>query len=303
MCRALFFLSRCVAFVLLFLVMDDMQRSRLMHLVERMPAFPQSVTRVIDLSRNIDCQPKEIVRVIEHDPVMTMKLLKLVNSAFYGLPRQITSINHTVITLGINTVKNMALSIATIGMIQKRTMAHFDTDQFLLHSLVTADLARSLALRIDPASRDATDHFVAGLLHDFGKIVLMQFETARFAMALSRAHAENIPLHVAEALVFGFDHADVGAMLSEQWQLPTQFVLTIGSHHRATDHSLMADVHFAANQLSKYWSLGNSGNPVVDPLPAAVLQRFSLPIPDLAASIGNPELFAVKAHTIMRLYS
>jgi HD-like signal output (HDOD) protein len=76
--------------------------------VERMPAFPRSVQRVLELTRNINCPPKEIVGVIEKDPVMTMKIFKVINSAYYSLPNKITSVGQSVVYLGINTVKNLA---------------------------------------------------------------------------------------------------------------------------------------------------------------------------------------------------
>ncbi len=135
--------------------------------VDGMPAFPKSVQKILELTRDVNCSPKDLVQVIDKDPVVTVKVLRVVNSAYYSLPKQITSINHAVVYLGFNTIKNLALSIAAIGMLPASNAAGFDGAQYLLHSLSTAAIAKQLALRLDDA--DPMDCFIAGLLHDFGK--------------------------------------------------------------------------------------------------------------------------------------
>ena len=96
--------------------------------VEKLPAFPQSVTKVIELTSRAECSPKELVKVIEHDPVLTVKILKLVNSAFYGLSRPIKSINHGIVYAGFNTIKNLSVSIAAIGVLPRKNEIDFDID-------------------------------------------------------------------------------------------------------------------------------------------------------------------------------
>ena len=85
--------------------------------VDGMPAFPKSVQAILDLTRDVNCTPKDLVQVIDKDPVVTVKILKVVNSAYYSLPKQIASVNHAVVFLGFNTIKNLALGIAAIGML------------------------------------------------------------------------------------------------------------------------------------------------------------------------------------------
>ena len=112
-----------------------------MNMVERMPAFPISVHRVVELTSDINADPKELVAIIEHDPVLLMRILKLANSPYFRLSQKITSVNHAVVIVGFNTVKNMALSIAAIGVLRLKTTAGFDMEGFLLHSLSTATIA------------------------------------------------------------------------------------------------------------------------------------------------------------------
>jgi HD-like signal output (HDOD) protein len=116
--------------------------------VDGMPAFPKSVRQILELTRSVDCKPKDIVQVIDKDPVLTVKILKVVNSAYYGLADPSTTVHHAVVFLGFNTIKNLALSIAAIGMLPRSNSAGFDAQQYLLHSLTTASIAKQLATRL-----------------------------------------------------------------------------------------------------------------------------------------------------------
>ena len=129
-------------------------QEKLATLVDDMPAFSSSVMRVMDLTADINCSPKELVEVIDHDPVMTMKILKLVNSAYFGLRSEVVSIKQGVVILGINTLKNLAITIAAVGMLPRNSVKGFDSQEFLLHSLGTATITRIMS------------HFVRAMLSE-----------------------------------------------------------------------------------------------------------------------------------------
>ena len=260
--------------------------------VERMPAFPESVHKVMELTADINCSPKDLVAVIERDVVMTAKILKLVNSAYFGLSRKIQNVNHAVVFVGLNTVKNLALSIATIGTLPDKNPAGFDITGFLTHSLATASLTRLLAQRAGVPAVESSNYFVAGLLHDFGKAVLALFMGAEFKAALALCEAEGIPLNEAEYRILGTDHAEIGAMLCERWQLPEELVAATRDHHAMNGAaSIMRDSVFAANQIVKRYQFGNSGNPTVEPFPPDVTARFG-ELDALIESLGDlqPEM-------------
>jgi putative nucleotidyltransferase with HDIG domain len=254
--------------------------------VDRMPAFPKSVQKILELTRDVNCSPKDLVQVIDHDPVVMVKILKVVNSAYYALPRKITSINHAVVHLGFNPIKNLALSIAAIGMLPQTSAAGFDSQQYLLHSLSTAGLARKIALRLDDA--DPMDCFTAGLLHDFGKAVFAQFMPVEFSQALERSKASGGSLHQALREVIGVDHTVVGAMLVEKWRFAPVLVETIRNQHgdNLIDTEMVACV-FAANQISKKLSFGDGGNPHVEPLTPAMARRLGGDLDPLMEKLGD----------------
>lgn len=256
---------------------------KLANAVDGMPAFPKSVEKILELTRDVNCTPKDIVQVIDKDPVITVKILRVVNSAYYSLPRQITSVNHAVVYLGFNTIKNLALSIAAIGIMPKRNAAGFDVDQYLLHSLSTAGIARKLATQTGDA--DPMDCFIAGLLHDFGKVVFAQFLPQEFRQALVLSASDGSSLHEALRKIVGVDHAVVGAMLVEKWRFAPELINTI-AHQYDTDQldtGLFACV-FTANQISKQLGFGFGGNPRIHQLPEQVRRRVGGTLDDIIAS-------------------
>jgi putative nucleotidyltransferase with HDIG domain len=218
-----------------------------------MPAFPQSVQRVISLTSDINSSPKQLVKVIDHDPVLTMKILKVANSAYFGLSRPIVSINHAVVYLGLNTVKHVALAIAAIGSLPRLNDAGFDMDDYLLHSLTTAVITRALAKHLRIPEVEAANFFVAGLLHDIGQVVFAQFKPAEFNAALVEAQKGKVPLHEIEHRLLGSDHAELGAVLCEKWSFPESLVLAIRMHHApgtGKNSSPVRQCLFVANLLA-----------------------------------------------------
>ncbi|MEO7938727.1 MAG: HDOD domain-containing protein [Burkholderiaceae bacterium] len=254
--------------------------------VDRMPAFPRSVQQILDLTRDVNCAPKDLVRVIDHDPVVMVKILRVVNSAYYSLPKQITSINHAVVYMGFNSLKNLALSIAAIGMLPKESVPGFDAHQYLLHSLTTANIAKMLAPRV--GNVDPNDCFIAGLLHDFGKVVFAQFMPNEFRQALMKSDWGDVSLYETLREVIGTDHAVVGGMLVEKWRFPAALVETIRHQHGEDlrDTPMIACV-FAANQISKKMGFGAAGNPVVEELPPFIAERLGGSLDAVIASLGD----------------
>lgn len=267
--------------------------------VERMPAFPQSVQKILDLTRDINCLPKNLVNVIEKDPVMTMKILKVINSAYYSLPSKITSVNQSVVYLGLNTIKNLALSIAAVGMLPRFNTSGFDIQRYLLHSLTTAAVARQLCGIYAKGQVDPGDGYIAALLHDFGKAVFAQFMANEFRQALALSQDMNIPLHQAEAEVIGADHALVGSMLATKWQFPEHLIACIRDHHdAAAEQTLLMDCVRVADQICRKLAFGDGGNAwredeeIVAPERFASFDSVIAALGDLEKVVSDAQMFA-----------
>ncbi|MBF0505223.1 MAG: HDOD domain-containing protein [Nitrospirae bacterium] len=263
-------------------------RQEIIGMVEQMPAFPRSVYRVMELASDINCDPKELVEVIEHDPVLILKILKVVNSPYFSLGQKITSVNHAVVYIGLNTVKNLAMSTATIGALPRKNKAGFDMDAFLLHSLATATIARLFARELGVPVKESFDYFVSGLLHDFGKAVLAHFTPDEFQMALTIAKERQVPLYMAENEIFDIDHSLIGSLLGERWRLPANLVASLKGHHCLEGDRLpLTSVVAAANQVSKWLQIGDSGNPILEKMPDAIAEQFGEDFGTIVERLGG----------------
>ncbi len=270
--------------------------------VDRMPAFPKSVQKILELTRNINCLPKELVAVIEKDPVMTVKILKVINSAYYGLSNKINSVGQSVVYLGINTVKNLALGFAAVGILPRMNAAGFDIQRYLLHSLLVASLGRLLATQYAKGEADPGDCYIAGLLHDFGKAVFAQFMADEFRNAMARTYQEGMPLHEAELACIGADHALVGAMLAKRWQFPDHMIDCIRDHHNpAAEPSALMDCLRMANQIARKLEVGDSGNPWRENEAVAAPARFGDDIDAVIASLGDLQRYIDDAQTFAQV--
>ncbi|WP_374349935.1 HDOD domain-containing protein [Chitinimonas sp.] len=255
--------------------------------VDRMPVFPKSVQRILELTRDINCLPRDIVAVIEKDPIITIKLLKLINSAYYSLPNKITSIKQSVVHLGINTVKNLALSFSAIGMLPSQNGAGFDMQGYLMHSLVSANIARRIGEVCAAGEVDPTDCYIAGLLHDFGKVVFAQFMAEEFGRALAYSRDANLPLHKAEVATMGVDHTLVGAMLARRWQFPAELVDCIDGHHGPVFATPLAQCLYAADCLSEQLGYGAADNLGAEHDKPQWPERFGADVDALVSRLGS----------------
>lgn len=275
---------------------------KLMTAVERMPAFPKSVQSILEMTRNINCLPKDLVGVIEKDPVMTMKILRVINSAYYGLPSKITSVGQSVVYLGINTIKNLALSFAAVGILPRFSTTGFDIQRYLLHSLTVAAVSRILCEKYARAEVDPTDCYIAGLLHGFGKVVFAQFMSVEFMKALATAADFEKPLYLAEQEHIGADHAYVGALLAKKWQFADGLVECIRDHHKEeVEPTAMMDCLRMADIICRKHAFGDAGNPWREEELARIPARFGGDFEAIVAKVGSLEKIVEDAQSFAQI--
>lgn len=268
--------------------------------LEQMPAFPHSVQKILQMTRDMQCAAKDIVFVIENDPLMAVKVLRVVNSAHYGLPQKITSIGHAVVYLGLNTIKNVALSIAAIGVLPHFKVGNFESHGYLVHSLATAAFARHMAMR--RAYADPMEVFIAGLLHDLGKVVLALHMPQALQVAMEYSQWHGVSLHEALRNMLGVDHAQISASLLERWQFAPEVVHTVRCQSGdPAPTTLAAACVFAANQASKLMQLGNSGNACVAPLPQEAQRLLGMDMPSLMAEMGDAKTLIAQVQIFVNL--
>ncbi|NDV19297.1 HDOD domain-containing protein [Pseudodesulfovibrio sp. JC047] len=268
--------------------------------VEKMPVFPESVTRVLTVTADINCSQRDLVEEIKRDPVLTLKILRLVNSVFFGLSRDISSIDQASVYLGLNTLKNVSLGLAVVGAIPKTAENCLDMGGFWLHSLAVGTAARMLGLKLGISREDGAEYFAAGLLHDIGKVVFSLYMPEDFEKVLMQAARPGTTLYQCEKDVFGMTHVDVGAMLARKWSLPVDLRDAIARHHivGSGNFSQLLECVFAANQIAKRLSFGAAGDFEVERLPTSVKERFSMSmdelireLPDLDEKVEHARIF------------
>lgn len=267
-------------------------QEKLERLVDKMPTFPQSVHKIVQLCSDINFSTKELITIIEHDPIITLKVLKLVNSAYFGLSKKITSIKHSVVYIGANTIKNVAMTIATIGILPKKEQAGISRNSFLLHCLNTATIAKLLARKHGVPESELTDYFIGGLLHDIGVILTAQLVKDDYVAAMSIVDRADIPLHEAEQKILGFDHAEMSAILAERWKFPENLINCIRNHHRLheiPDPPLLEKVIFVSNQVSKLLDKSEKKMSIVEQIPPHIEEWLGMPIEDVAESLEDLE--------------
>ncbi len=201
----------------------------------RLPVMPKATVRLLELLEFPDCTTQEIAEVIETEPALAVRLLKLANSPFYGQRGRIASVAKAVIVLGAKTIRSLAMAVWTHTL--KAQMR--DADEMLLmmpllqHGLATGVAAQMLVEKSNRAL--AEDAFMAGLLHDIGRVALVaQLGTRYQTDILAPAVRDSVPLHDREATVLGFDHRALGAQLMASWGLPG-FLATVAERHHDAD--------------------------------------------------------------------
>lgn len=273
--------------------------SELLAFVEKMPAFPKSAQRLVQLASDSNSSAKDIVQVIECDPVMTVKILKVINSPYYGFSHKISSIPRAVVHIGINTIKNMALSVAAIGMLKSHSNVGLNAQEFLLHSLTTAIIAKILAERQNLPQSECSDFFVGGLLHDFGKLVFAECLPEHFNKALTLSREQQLPLYQAELECIGLNHAHLGKLLAEKWEFSDSLADAIAHHHDALGENTLKDNIMAANEMSKTLKFGDAGNPVIEPFPEALAGRLGGSLDYLMLEMGDLNAIKTEALTLI----
>jgi putative nucleotidyltransferase with HDIG domain len=201
--------------------------------IKQIPTLPNIITRILATLNNPESSAQDAADIISKDPALASKMLRLANSAFYGIPRTISSINNAIVVLGFNTIKALVLSASAIMLFpQDKEKSAFDRTNFWRHSIACGIAARVTALSCaETVTIDPETAFCAGLLHDIGKIILEQFAHEDFLKTVNVARKQSIPLYKAEQKVLGTDHAYIGGLLADKWNLPPVIKFPLMYHH------------------------------------------------------------------------
>jgi len=233
--------------------------------INKMPSLPVSVGKVLQICNKTNADPTDLNHVISLDPVLTGRLLKLINSAYYGLGTHVVSLVRAIIMLGINTVKNIALSSAVMATLHKnKTLAGLNMDGYWRHCLCVGVTAKLLAIRQGVDKYMTEEYFTAGLLHDIGKIPMNAVLSSEYSCVISEADKNKKSLIVAENDILGIDHCAAGVMIIKEWKLEGPVADVILYHHDplaySGENSNYINIIALANYFSSIYDIGFAGD-------------------------------------------
>ncbi len=218
--------------------------------IDALPSMPTICMEVMEEVRAEEASIQKVADIIARDLGMTAKILQMVNSAFFGLRRRVTNIRDAVMLLGLDAIQSLVLSVNVFSSFNQDKLGFFDFEGLWEHSLTTGGYAKQI-MRTAEQPRDAVNAaFMAGMLHDVGKLILAVNFSEIYREALEAPNEDPRPLWEREQALFGASHAEIGAYLMGLWGLETTLLAAIAFHHSPTQSQVgefgpVAAVHLA----------------------------------------------------------
>ncbi len=263
----------------------DSIRGTIQSTVEEVPALPMVVPRILAILEDDDASATEISNLIYRDPALTARILRLANSVYYGLSGQVSTLQKAIVLIGLRAVKSIALTIPLVTAIPTRRLpGTFSQSALWTHSLAVAVTMQHLAHHCRLRRPEA--HFLVGVMHDIGKVVLGEYYSHSFQHALTAVKQGTYPyLKDAERDLFGIDHGEVASALLSHWRFPSFMASTIGVHHadELPEDANPKDVALlrVANCLAQELEIGSEGNVQAPSIEEADLSALELTEEDL----------------------
>jgi putative nucleotidyltransferase with HDIG domain len=240
--------------------------------IEQLPSFPTVVHKLIEVCKDPNATMAMVEDVIRTDQSLTARMLKLVNSAFFALSNRVSTIHHAAVILGMDALRNTAIAVCTYECLAGcDANEQFNRRRFWEHAVATGIIAKELAKAARYSKPD--EAFVAGLLHDLGKVVLDKYFPEEFGQALGMCQAKEQALSQCEEATLGFSHSTAGAEVARQWLFPEPLTHAIETHHDETTSEPLCALVMLANEMAKAWAFGASGNPLLHPVCPSVWEH------------------------------
>ena len=240
--------------------------------VKDLPTISAVANEINAGDKNDSLTAKSLGSIISRDPALTATVLKLANSAYYGMAREITSTERAVTILGFDTIKNLALAISVFHVFKNQEGQLLDLKGLWYHSLAVGIAAKHLALHSPMLACDKAlpeQAFICGILHDIGKIAFAQNLPAEMAEILKQTRSGTMAQHEIEKSILGFNHQKAGQAMANAWNFPEDYQTVIRMHHApsaapAGDNAQIAGLVMAVylgNKIAKALHLGESTDP------------------------------------------
>lgn len=231
-----------------FLRNDSMKKT--LKQLDSLPSMPAVYFEIVKALQSPDVSIHDVGKIISKDVALTSKILQLVNSAYFSLPRHISSPEHAAVLLGLNIIKSLVLVSHIFKKFDKLDMPNNFLERLWAHNMMTGNLSKVIAMVESRDQKIIDNSYIAGLLHDCGKLILASSFKDKYREIVLHSHEQGIPIYSVEEEFLGITHAEVGAYLMELWGLPSQIIEAIAFHHSPSIYgdkffSPLAAVHIA----------------------------------------------------------
>lgn len=252
-----------------------------------LPTIPVVLSQIMHLTASDDTSVPDLTRVLNQDQALTTRILRVANSAFYGLRDKVTTIDRAVIILGFDMVRSLAVGASFIHYFSTTNRCEgFELNSFWAHTIAVGVFSEILARKW--GSIDPGDAFTAGILHDIGKLVMLIYFEDEFKQVLKRAAEDKLDFFDAEMMELGVSHAFVASLLLRHWNIPEILVIAIENHHQLllpeNELQLAACLNFA-DFAARYMQIGNSGSSFFNPPSLDLLKRTGFTVTDFKATL------------------
>ncbi len=229
--------------------------------IESLPAFPAIAFEVIKLTRDSSSTSKDIEKIIEKDPNLVSQILKMANSSFYGLSREVNSLNHAINLLGFVQVENIVMISVMLTSVKKLPLhKHFNRDKFLEHSFGCGVTAKIIANMLN--LNFSSSEFSGGVMHDIGKVLLDLYAPDALDEILENAYKKGLSFYDSEMELYDMNHSLLGAKLLSIWGLPNELMDIVEYHHnpKEANNKLLVSIVHVADLLTYSEGIGFGGN-------------------------------------------
>ncbi len=218
--------------------------------LEELEPFPRAVIELEECLANPSCDPRDLARVVERDPSLASRVMKMANSVFYSVPGGVTSVERAVLTMGFSTIHQVAICLQSYGIL--RRAGHSVPQSFIEHAQAVAALSRYIALKTRSAPPDVA--FTAGLLHDLGRVALFALfpnQSRSYLDAVSQTGSDDILL---EKERIGVDHQWAGGELARKWRFPVSLGRVVATHHAQQQAGVAALPLIEVVSAADFWA-------------------------------------------------
>ncbi len=232
----------------------------------QLPTLPLIIENIFKIASDDKTSSKDLAAFISKDQAMVNKILKIANSAYFGLSKTVSSLSHAITIIGFKEVTNLTIGLNVFSIFQKiGAEGILNMKDLWLHSIGCALISKKIAKEI--VQNDAEQAFLIGLLHDMGKVILAVYFPTEYKTVLREANESQTPLYLKENERFGLDHAMIAGMLMEQWNFPDSIAIPCRFHHNSSvcdpKYQIQAIEIEIADNLCHRAEIGRSGNSVI----------------------------------------